>query len=387
MKKKICVLTATRAEYGLLRPVIEKLNTVLEFEVKLAVTGTHLSEQFGLTYREIEEDGFDIDTKINIIQNSNQPSDISKTMATALIQFGEYFEHTVPDALLVLGDRYETMAVCCAAMNAKIPIIHLYGGETTEGALDEAMRHSITKMSYLHFTSTKEARRRVIQLGEAPDRVFCVGSLGIENTQKLKLMTRDEFVNSINMPDDKPYAVITFHPATLGNNKPEDQMLELLNACENHPELFYLFTKSNADLGGLRINHMIDEFADKHENVMAFDSLGSLRYLSALKYCEMVIGNSSSGLIEAPTFGVPTINIGDRQKGREQSTSVINCKTESKEISLAIKKALSASFKEVAKASINPYGDGNTSYKILTVIKDYLQNNKIQLSKSFYNLV
>ncbi len=387
MKKKICVLTATRAEYGLLRLIIEKLNSVSEFDVKLAVTGTHLSEQFGLTYHEIEEDGFDIDTKIHIIQNSDLPSDISKTMGTALIQFGEYFEHTCPDALLVLGDRYETLAVCCAAMNARIPILHLYGGETTEGALDEAIRHSITKMSYLHFTSTEEARKRVIQLGEEPDRVFCVGSLGIENSQNIKLMTRNELTVNLSIPADRPYAVVTFHPATLGNDKPEDQMLELLKACERHPELFYLFTKANADSGGLRINQMIDEFADKHENVMAFDSLGSLRYLSALNYCEMVIGNSSSGLIEAPTFGVPTINIGDRQKGREQSTSVINSNTNENDISLAIAKAMSENFKAVAKACINPYGDGNTSDKILTVIKDYLQNNKIQLSKSFYNLV
>ncbi len=387
MKKKICVLTATRAEYGLLRLIIEKLNSVSEFDVKLAVTGTHLSEQFGLTYHEIEEDGFDIDTKIHIIQNSDLPSDISKTMGTALIQFGEYFEHTCPDALLVLGDRYETLAVCCAAMNARIPILHLYGGETTEGALDEAIRHSITKMSYLHFTSTEEARKRVIQLGEEPDRVFCVGSLGIENSQNIKLMTRNELTVNLSIPADRPYAVVTFHPATLGNDKPEDQMLELLKACERHTELFYLFTKANADSGGLRINQMIDEFADKHENVMAFDSLGSLRYLSALNYCEMVIGNSSSGLIEAPTFGVPTINIGDRQKGREQSTSVINSNTNANDISLAIVKAMSENFKAVAKACINPYGDGNTSDKILTVIKDYLQNNKIQLSKSFYNLV
>ena len=332
MKKKICVLTATRAEYGLLRLIIEKLNSVSEFDVKLAVTGTHLSEQFGLTYHEIEEDGFDIDTKIHIIQNSDLPSDISKTMGTALIQFGEYFEHTCPDALLVLGDRYETLAVCCAAMNARIPILHLYGGETTEGALDEAIRHSITKMSYLHFTSTEEARKRVIQLGEEPDRVFCVGSLGIENSQNIKLMTRNELTVNLSIPADRPYAVVTFHPATLGNDKPEDQMLELLKACERHTELFYLFTKANADSGGLRINQMIDEFADKHENVMAFDSLGSLRYLSALNYCEMVIGNSSSGLIEAPTFGVPTINIGDRQKGREQSTSVINSNTNANDI-------------------------------------------------------
>ena len=386
MKKIISVLTATRSEYGLLKPIIAKLNQVNEFDVRIAVTGMHLSQDFGLTYQEIENDGFTIDKKITILSKSDTPSAISQSMGQAIIGFGEYFEKLKPDLLLVLGDRYETLAVCCAAMNARIPIAHLYGGETTEGAIDESIRHAITKMSYLHFTSTEEYRKRVIQLGEDPERVFTVGAIGIENIKNYKLLTKDELENSLNFKLDAPFAIVTFHPVTLENNHVKEQFMELLGACEEYSTMKYIFTKANADANGRIINLLIDQYANNRANVLAVTSLGTLRYLSAMKYCSMVIGNSSSGLLEAPSFGIPTINIGDRQKGRLQSSSIINCKPETGSISKAIRLALSNDFQEIAKNTTNPYGDGVTSEKIVQVVKNYLREGCINLKKSFYNI-
>lgn len=386
MKKIISVLTATRAEYGLLKPVITKLLECNELDVRIVATGMHLSIKYGLTYKEIEEDGFVIDKKIDILEESNTESSISKSMGTALIKFSDYFDELKPNLLIVLGDRYETLAVCCAAMNARIPIAHLYGGETTEGAVDEAIRHAITKMSYLHFTSISEYRKRVIQLGESPDRVFQVGALGIENILKTNLLSKEELEKSIQFKLNQPYAVVTFHPVTLENNTVKEQFQNLLCALDQHQELKYILTKANADANGEVINAMIDEYASKHHNVIAYPSLGMLRYLSALKYCKMVIGNSSSGIIEAPSFGIPTINIGDRQKGRTQSDSVINCTVSSQDISVAINLALSDEFIKSASNTINPYGDGYTSDRIVNIIREYVLENKINLKKRFYDI-
>lgn len=386
MKKIISLLTATRAEYGLLKPIIKKLKLIDEFETRIVVTGMHLSDEYGMTYKEIEQDGFTIHKKIDILGDGNEPSDVSKAMGQALYGFSEYFKDFKPDLLIVLGDRYETLAVCCAAMNAKIPIAHLYGGETTEGAIDEAIRHAITKMSYLHFTSTEEYRKRVIQLGESPNRVFHVGAIGIENILEVDLLTKNELEKCINFKLDKPYAVITFHPSTLEEESIEEQVNELLEACNLHKELNYIFTKANADAHSRIINQLIDKFKDECENVAVFTSLGMLRYLSALKYCSMVIGNSSSGLIEAPSFGIPTINIGDRQKGRLSSDSVIHCLADKYAIFDAIETALSSEFQEKAKKTINPYCDGKTSDKIVDILKDFLLKDKIDLKKQFYNL-
>lgn len=386
MKKRICVLTSTRAEYGLLKPIIEKLNRIQEFDVRIAVTGMHLSVDFGLTYREIEQDRFVIDKKIEILSDSDTPAAISCSMGKAMIGFGEYFEEGKPDLLVVLGDRYETLAVCCAAMNARIPIAHLYGGETTEGAVDESIRHAITKMSYLHFTSTEEYRKRVIQLGESPDRVYAVGAIGIENIKNTKLLSRNELSDSIGMELDRPYALVTFHPVTLEDNHVKEEFSALLEAIDRHQELNYIFTKANSDAHGRIINDLIDLYAKDKPNARVFSSLGMVRYLSALKYCSLVIGNSSSGLLEAPSFGVPTINIGDRQKGRLQSSSVINCGPETEKIDQAIKAGLSANFAELARKTINPYGDGNTSEKVIEVLKDYLSGDRIHLMKQFYNI-
>jgi len=385
MKKIINILTATRAEYGLLKPIISKLNSIKEFDVRIVATGAHLSPEFGTTYQEIEKDGFKIDEKIEILLSSDTPSTISKSMGLAMISFADYFKKLNPDLLIVLGDRYETLAVVIAAMNQRIPIAHLYGGETTEGAIDESIRHAITKFSYLHFTSNDEYRKRVIQLGEHPSRVFNVGAIGIENILKEKLLLKEELESELGIGLSRPYAVVTFHPVTLENNSAEKQIEALLEACREYKNLNFIFTKANADAEGRIINQYIDRYAQCNDNIFVFTSLGMRRYLSALKYCSMVIGNSSSGLIEAPSFGIPTINIGDRQKGRIQADSVINCEPIKDDITKAINLALSEEFVQKAKKTVNPYGNGDTSDKIVEVIKDYLLNDKIELKKKFYD--
>ncbi len=312
-KKKIIVVTATRAEYGLLKPIIKKLKQSEYFQVEPAATGMHLSSEFGSTYREIEEDGIQIDNNIEILLSSDTPVAMSKTMGLALISFSEYFDKSKPDAIMVLGDRYETLAVCCAAMNGRILIFHLHGGETTEGAIDEAIRHAITKMSFLHFTSTETYRKRVIQMGEDPDRVFNVEAVGVENVLHEELLSKNELEKLLQLNLSRSYAVVTFHPVTLENDSVEAQLLD------EHSEYLYICTKANADAGGRKINQMLDDYAAQRENIAVYESLGMKRYLSAVKYAAMVIGNSSSGIIEVPSFRIPTINIGDRQKGRIQA--------------------------------------------------------------------
>ena len=390
MKKKIIVLTATRAEYGLLRPIIKALDNQGAFDVRIAVTGAHLSPEFGLTYKEIQNDNISIDKKIEILLSSDTPVSISKSMGLAMISFAEYFEESRPDALMVLGDRYEPLAVCCAAMNARIPVIHLYGGETTEGAVDEAVRHSISKMSYLHFTSTETFRKRVIQLGEAPDRVFNVGAVGIENALRNTLLTRKELEESLKFSLGSDFAVVTFHPVTLDRRSAECQFLQILKAFDQFTDMNmgmkYIFTKSNADADGRIINKMADEYAACHKNAACFDSLGTQRYLSALKECTMVIGNSSSGLIEAPSFKVPTINIGDRQMGRLQADSIINCSAECAYIVEAMETAVSEEFRNTLATVENPYGDGHTSEKIVCILQKELLDKEINLKKRFYDL-
>jgi len=384
--KTITVLTATRAEYGLLSPIIKALNEMQEIEVRIVVTGAHLSPEFGMTYREIEKDGFIIDRKIETLLSADTPSAISKSMGMTMICFADYFAERKPDALLVLGDRYETLAVCCAAMNERIPIIHLYGGETTEGAVDEAIRHAITKMSYLHLTSTEEYRQRVIQLGESPDRVFTVGGIGIENVLKQKLMDKEELEESLDFSLNKPYAVVTFHPVTLEGSSAAAQCEELLRAFDKHPEMKYICTKANADSDGRIINKMLDEYAATHDNVLVRPSLGMSKYLSALKYAEMAIGNSSSGLLEVPSFKIPTINIGDRQKGRLQAKSVINCMPIEEDILRAMEIALSDGFRAICKNVVNPYGDGETVSKIIKNIKNVIVDSSVELKKRFYDM-
>lgn len=386
MLKKIAVLTATRAEFSLLKPIIVKLKKEKCFDVKILVTGMHLSSEFGNTYQEIIDSGIKIDKKIEILLSSDSPSSISKSMGLATIGFAEYFSEEQFDGLIVLGDRYETLAVCIAAMNARIPIIHMYGGETTEGVIDEAIRHSITKMSHIHFVSNEIYKRRVIQLGENPHNVFNVGAIGIENVLNVPLMSKNDLASSINFNIDCDFAIITFHPVTLEYMSAKKQFSELLKALDSIMDMKYIFTKSNSDSNGRIINQMIDEYVNTNINSISFDSLGSIRYLSAIKFCSMVIGNSSSGLIEVPSFKKPTVNIGDRQKGRITPASVINCNPNSNEIIEAIHLARSNTFADSIRDLVNPYGDGDTSDKIVSILKDRLIDNKINIKKHFFDI-
>lgn len=385
MKKKISVLTATRAEYGLLRNIIFALNQIEEISVEVVATGAHLSPECGLTYKEIEKDGIHIARKIEILLSSSTAVAISKSMGLALAGFAEYFEESKPDALLVLGDRYETLAVCCAAMNARIPIFHLYGGETTEGAVDEAIRHAVTKMSYLHFTSTEEYRKRVIQLGEDPKRVFHVGAAGVENALHRKKLKKEELAESVGMDLKVPFGVVTFHPVTLESGA-EAQCQEVMKAIEYFGEFQFIVTGANADCGGSAINQLFSEFAKQHENVYFTLSLGMERYLSALNYAAFVLGNSSSGLIEAPSFHIPTINIGNRQKGRIKADTVIDCRTDAQDIIRAVKYGVSEAFSKRIQNAVNPYGDGNTSRNVARIVKEHLLYREISLQKKFYDI-
>lgn len=386
MKKKICIITGTRSEYGLLKPLIDKINNSNYFELKLIATGMHLSSEFGMTYKFIEKDGYIIDKKIEILLSSDTPSGISKSMGLALISFSDYFNEENPHMVIILGDRFETFSVAAAATLAKIPIAHIHGGETTEGAYDEAFRHCISKMSYLHFTSTEEYRKRVIQLGEDPSRVFNVGALGIENIKNLPLIDLNALEHQLNFKLDKPYGLITFHSVTLETHTSDNQVCELLKALDSFPNMKFLITKGNSDSNGRIINNILEDYCDKNKHrVKLFTSMGQIAYLSAMKHCSIVLGNSSSGIIEAPTFNIPTINIGDRQKGRIQAKSIINCNPNKDDIIASIKKALNVEYINSLKSIVNPYDGGDTSCKIINILNKIL-NSSINLKKKFYDL-
>jgi GDP/UDP-N,N'-diacetylbacillosamine 2-epimerase (hydrolysing) len=384
--RRICVVTGSRAEYGLLYWTIKRLHEDSNFELILCVTGMHLSLEFGLTYKQIEEDGFIIDEKIELLLSSDTRVGISKSIGLGVISFAEMFNRKKPDLLLILGDRFEILAATIAAMVANLPIAHCHGGEITEGAIDDAIRHSITKMSHLHFASTEEYKKRIIQLGESPERVYNVGALGIENINKLKLLEKVDFESSINAKLQKFNFLITYHPETLGQKEgAEFQFKQLLNALEHHDNTLFIFTKPNADSDGRIIGSLIDQFVLNHpEKAISFHSLGQLRYLSALQFIDLVIGNSSSGIIEVPSFKIPTINIGDRQKGRVRAKSVIDCLPDTQDIQNAIKKGLSNEFKKSIEEFSSPYGNSNSSDKIY----DVLRKNEFEglLKKSFLNL-
>ena len=383
--RKICVITGTRAEFGLMYWLIKGIQEDPELQLQLVATGMHLSPEFGLTYQKIEESGFSIDKKIEILLSSDSSIGISKSMGLAMISFSECFDELKPDIVVVLGDRFEIFAAASAAMIAKRPIGHLHGGEATEGLIDESIRHSITKMSHLHFAATDLYRKRIIQLGEQPSRVFNVGSPGIDNIVKLKLLDKNEFEDSINFRLGQKNALVTFHPVTLEHNTSKQQFRELLHAIESIPEMTVIFTKPNADTNGRVIISMIDKFVQKNpQKYCSFTSLGQLRYLSALKQVDLVIGNSSSGLTEVPSFKIPTINIGDRQKGRMKAKSVLDCLPEKESILSTINKALSLSFKDLIANVENPYGDGGASNKIIELLKSVDLNDI--LKKEFYNL-
>lgn len=379
--KKITIVTATRAEYGILHPLIMRLLACDQWETQVVVTGTHLEEEFGYTCREIEQDGVPVYRKIPITEKGDDAYAVSRTMANALCGFGSYFKDEKPDLLILLGDRTEMLAIASAAMNERIPIAHLHGGELTQGAVDECVRHALTKMSYLHFASTEAYRNRIIQMGEEPSRVYNVGALGVENILREQLLSPQELKESVDFPADRPYAVVTFHPVTLEKATAEQQVRELLAAMRQREDLFFLITKANSDAGGRRINELLETETKKCSNMKLVASLGMKRYLSAVKHAKFVLGNSSSGIIEAPALHVPTVNIGDRQQGRIQAKSIVNCEPECASILAAIDRALGMQGLSCA----NPYGDGHTSEKIVEILKEYMSPDHIDLKKKFYD--
>lgn len=385
--KTIAVVTATRAEYGLLMPVIKELRKFEDedFKAELIVTGTHLSEEYGMTVNEIEANGLRIDYRIYISVKSENEQSISENQAEALVKFTRLFVKQKYNAVILLGDRYEALAIAIAAGNTRTPVFHLCGGDTTEGALDEWMRHSITKISYLHFTTNEESKQRVIQLGEAPERVFNFGSTSIDNILHVADMSKEEVLASVGLHECR-FALCTYHPVTMeAGNEIEEQIESFLNAINSFPEIQFIVTKSNADQGGSRINALLDEAEAKIENLHIFTSLGIKRYLSLMKYSEFVLGNSSSGIIETPAFHVPTVNIGDRQRGRLQSDSVINCKSDTVSIVNAIQIALSREHKTICKKVVSPYGDGHAAEQIAKKCFETVMFSQINLKKIFYD--
>jgi GDP/UDP-N,N'-diacetylbacillosamine 2-epimerase (hydrolysing) len=384
MKRKICVVTGTRAEYGLLYWLMKGIQEDSGLKLQIIATGMHLSPEFGLTYSQIEKDGFKIDKKIEMLLSSDTPIGISKSMGLGMIGFAEAYADLNPDIVVLLGDRFEIFSAASAAMIARIPIAHLHGGETTEGAFDESIRHSITKMSHLHFTAVEEYKRRVVQLGEDPARVFNVGGLGVDNIRKLKLMSKAKFEDSINFKLGPKNLLITYHPVTLEHATADVQFQNILNVLDELQDTKIIFTKPNADTEGRVIIKMIDDYVyrNSHEAV-AFVSLGQLRYLSALIFVDACVGNSSSGLAEVPTFKIGTINIGDRQKGRLKTDSVIDCEPDKESIRVAIRKLYSKEFQAKLKDVKNPYGDGGAAEKIKEALKDADLTDI--LKKKFYN--
>lgn len=382
--KKVCVVTGSRAEYGLLRWVMEGIKNSNVLDLNLIVTGMHLAPDYGLTFNDIKKDGFCIDKTIETLLTSDTPVGITKSIGLGLIGFAEALFELKPDLLLVLGDRYEILSAVNAALLARIPVAHLHGGESTEGAIDEAIRHSITKMSHIHFVASDIYEKRVIQLGEHPNTVFNVGGLGIDNLLRLNLLDKNDFEKSIDFKLKDRNLLITFHPVTLENNTSERQMIELFGALSAFENTGLIFTMPNADTNGKKIAEMIKGFSKKNKNSIFFNSLGQLRYLSCIKHVDAVVGNSSSGIAEVPSFKKPTINVGDRQKGRLKAKSVINCLPNKDSILNAIKKAFSEEFKLELQGSINPYGKGGASDKVVKILENYEFKNV--LKKTFYDL-
>ncbi|WP_000823152.1 UDP-N-acetylglucosamine 2-epimerase [Leptospira interrogans] len=385
MKRKICVITGTRADYGLLRWLILEISKSSKLDLQIIATGMHLSPEFGLTYKEIENDGFLIHKKIEILLSSDSTVGVSKSIGLGLIGFSEAFADLNPDIILVLGDRFEILAATVAALISRIPVAHLHGGETTEGAFDEGIRHSITKMSHLHFVAGNEYRNRIIQLGEDPSNVFLVGGMGIDGIKKSNLLKKEELESSLNIKFKKNNLLITFHPVTLEESTAKVQMIELLLSLETlSPEIGLIFTMPNADTDGRIIFELVKEFTSSHSNAWYFTSLGQTRYLSCLQFVDAVVGNSSSGIIEAPSFKIGTINIGDRQKGRLRAKSIIDCEPKKIEIIDAFKRLYSSDFQKNLSTTVNPYGEGGASEKIVRI----LEKIDIQgiLKKKFFNL-
>jgi len=380
--KKVAIITATRAEYGLLKPLIQKVQEDTSLQLQLIVTGAHLSHSFGKTYKEIEKE-FSIDAKIPLDLEENTPKSNALAMAKLQSELTQTLDELGSDILVILGDRYEMLTAASVAMMLHIPIAHIHGGEVTEGAQDDAIRHAITKLSHLHFTATEVYKKRVIAMGEEPWRVVNVGALGVESIKKLQLLSQEAFEESIGVTLKTKNLLITYHPQTLATLSPQEQFNELLAALESFDDTLLIFTKANADAGGKVINEMIDDFISKHANAIAFTSLGQLRYFSAIKYVDGVVGNSSSGILEVPSFQKPTINIGERQKGRLQADSIINTPIDSEAITKAIESIYSPEMQQRVQKSTNPYESEDTSQKIVENLKKY--KKQTLLEKGFYD--
>ncbi len=383
--RKIAVFTGTRAEYGLLYWVLKGIDESIESELQLYVGGMHLSPEFGYTIDQIVNDGFNITEKLEFLLSSDSAVGVSKSMGLALISASEVLERNKPDLVVLLGDRFESMALAQAAMLACIPVAHIHGGEKTEGLIDEAIRHSITKMSHIHFTATEDYRRRVIQLGEHPDSVFNYGAPGIDSIVKLPLMERCKLSDSINFDVSSPYFMVTYHPVTLDKSGGLESLINLNAVLDLYPDHKCIITYPNADTHGRKLIEVLETYKNKYPGrVLLVQSLGQLRYLSLLKYCSAVIGNSSSGLIEAPTFNIPTVNIGNRQKGRITGETVIQCGESFDEIKQAVNQALNPEFIANCKRVKNPYGDGDSSNRIVSTMLSFPLDNIVE--KSFYDL-
>lgn len=385
MKKTVCVVTGTRAEYGLLRPVIKKIQTSDALVLRLLVTGAHLDSRYGNTVTEIEKDGVPIDAKIPILHESFTAQDTAKITGEAICLYTDYFVKTRPDAVLVLGDRYEIFAAGTAACLLSIPLVHISGGDVTLGAADEWFRHCLTKMASLHFPSCSVYANRLVAMGEEPCRIFNVGGLGDENIRSLPLKQKHQLSEEIGFDLERPYLLITYHPETASGKDPVAEVKKLFAALSGLENIGLIFTRANADAGGAAINAALDEYVKAHDNAIAFTSMGVLNYLSAMRQCSAVVGNSSSGVVEAPSFGVPTVNIGDRQAGRLRCTSIIDCKGETQEIAAALKKALDPTFAQSCKNQKSPYGGGDTSGSIVKHLTAFLNSELCRTTKTFFD--
>ncbi|MFH1380009.1 MAG: UDP-N-acetylglucosamine 2-epimerase [bacterium] len=383
--RTILVITGTRAEYGLLYPLMKEIQREKSLSLQIMVTGMHLSREFGFTYKDIKHDGFVIDKKINLRLASDKPEGISRSMGYGLMKFSKAYKLLCPDIIVVLGDRFEIFSAVAAAMISRIPVAHIGGGDSSEGSIDEAIRSSITKMSHLHFTITKDHRNRVIQLGEDPKRVFAVGALSIDNIKNRKRMDVYAFQKKLKFKLGTKNILVTFHPCTLEQATSKKQFNNLLEAIDELDETHIIFTKPNADADGRIIIKMIDSYvAENKHKAVSLSSMGMSFYLSALQFVDGVVGNSSSGILEAPSFHIGTINIGDRQRGRLKACSIIDCSPTADSIRKALRKMYSKEFQNVIKNTVNPFGEGGASIKIKQILKNY--DLKEILKKQFYSI-
>ncbi|MEL4429220.1 UDP-N-acetylglucosamine 2-epimerase [Shewanella mangrovisoli] len=386
MTRKICVVTATRAEYGLLKPLLHEIEKDQDLTLQLVATGTHLSPEFGYTLKEIETDRYPIAKKVEILLSSDSSIGVSKSMGLAQISFSEVYDDLQPDIVVVLGDRYELLPIVLAANVANIPVAHISGGELTEGVLDEMFRHAITKLSHLHFTAIESYRNRVVQMGESPERVFTVGEIGLDNLRTMQFMSKEELEINLGRKLFSKNLLVTYHPDTTDNlDSIVASFKTILEALDELKDTLLIFTKANSDRGGRKINDMIDKYVSINEDrSISFTSLGQKRYLSLLNYIDAIIGNSSSGIVETPSFKLPSINIGSRQQGRIRAKSTIDVDCELDSIRQSIKKIYSSEFINEIKGVINPYDKGASGKKVKDILKEYdLNTLKV---KKFYDI-